>query len=140
MVARITTIDANNEDIKNHGETTFGVSEEVQAFINTGLLAALVTTILGSLMFRVVASSAPLLFLSNPIINMFLRMCLIVEYTGIMQFAWVTSAFVSRIMQLQPDEKHFRSAPYVAIDSDVIYGSGEVINIVRTLDSVVDAV
>ena len=108
MVARITTIDANNEDIKNHGETTLGVSEEVQAFINTGLLAALVTTILGSLMFRVVASSAPLLFLSNPIINMFLRMCLIVEYTGIMQFAWMVAKGVRRLLCYHADYSYLK--------------------------------
>merc|ERR1712083_1111507 len=75
------------------GDTTiFGVSEGVQEFFNTGLLGALVTTIIGSITWQLAASAFPLAFLSNPLVYVFLRICLFLEWTGICSGAWVLAA------------------------------------------------
>lgn len=116
VVARIAAIDANHEDFKEHGETTFGVSRGVQMFITTGLLGALITTIIGSLVFRVLASCAPLLFLSTPIITFFIRMCLALEYTGTMQFSWVTAQAIKFLFRLRDDNTYLRRVNIILDD------------------------
>lgn len=115
-MARIATVDATHKDFKDDGETTFGVSQGVQAFNTTGLLAALVTTIMGSLIFRVLASCAPLIFLSSPIITFFIRICLALEHTGIMQFSWVTAKAVKFLFCFQDDNKYLRRVNIIMDD------------------------
>ena len=115
-MARIATIDATHEDFKEHGETTFGVSQGVQMLITTGLLAALVTTIFGSLVFRVLASCAPLFFLTTPIISLFIRVCLALECTGIMQFSWVTAKAIKFLFRFQDDNKYLKRVNIIIDD------------------------
>merc|ERR1712007_407288 len=71
------------------GENVLGVSDGFQSFLNTGLLAALITTIIGSIAWQLVASAFPIAFLSNPVVYFFLRWCLFLESTGICSGAWV---------------------------------------------------
>jgi len=94
------------------GESTiFGVSEGLQAFFNTGLLGALITTIVGSLMWRIVASSFSLAFLSNPLIYLIIRLCLILEASGLCSAAWVTARFQKIAMGYQPDGVYLEGEP-----------------------------
>jgi len=94
------------------GESTiFGVSEGLQAFFNTGLLGALITTIVGSLMWRIVASSFSLAFLSNPLIYLIIRLCLVLEASGLCSAAWVTARFQKKMMGYQPDPVYLEGAP-----------------------------
>jgi hypothetical protein len=85
VVARITTLDIEI----GVDDNIFGVSDGIQEFFNTGLLGALITTIVASLAWRIIASSFPLAFLSNPLIYLIIRLCLLLEASGLCSAAWV---------------------------------------------------
>lgn len=86
IVARVTTISLNDGD-----DNIFGVSDPVQAFFETGLLGALITTIVASITWQLVASAFPMAFLYNPLSYVLLRFCLFLEWTGICQGARVVA-------------------------------------------------
>ena len=86
------------------GENIFGVSDGFQTFLNTGLLGAVLTTILASISWQLVASAFPIAFLSNPIVFVFLRLCLWLEATGICSGAWVVAWIHAKIAGFQRDE------------------------------------
>jgi hypothetical protein len=100
IVAKVTTL---NIEI-GVDENIFGVSDGVQNFFNTGLLGAVITTIVASLAWRIVASSFPVAFLSNPLIYLIIRMCLLLEASGLCSAAWVTAHYHKRLANYQPDE------------------------------------
>jgi hypothetical protein len=102
VVARITTLDVKIGD----GENIFDVSDGMQAFFNTGLLGAVITTIFASLAWRIVASSFPVAFLSNPLIFVFIRLCLLIEQSGLCSSAWVLARFKKELLNYKPDEAH----------------------------------
>jgi hypothetical protein len=120
VVARITTLDiAEGED------TIFGVSSGLQNFFNTGLLGALITTIVGSLAWRIIGSSFPLAFLSNPLIYVIIRLCLLLEASGVCSGAWVLALIQKAIIRLKLDEEYIgfsdkKSEQEVAFDDEEI--------------------
>jgi hypothetical protein len=99
IVARITSCDVDAGE-----ETIFGVSDGIQNFFNTGLLGAVITCIVGSLAWRIVASSFPVAFLSNPLIYAILRLCLFVEASGICSAAWLLALLHKQVVGYQLDE------------------------------------
>jgi len=105
FVARVTSV-----KIPDGEENIFGVSEGIQGFFNTGLLGALMLTILGSISWQLVASAFPIAFLSNPITYFLLRWCLLLEATGICQGAWVLAAIHRKISGFQRDEVYIGTA------------------------------
>eukprot|EP00544_Gedaniella_sp_CCMP2646_P013268 CAMPEP_0202480810 /NCGR_PEP_ID=MMETSP1361-20130828/648_1 /ASSEMBLY_ACC=CAM_ASM_000849 /TAXON_ID=210615 /ORGANISM="Staurosira complex sp., Strain CCMP2646" /LENGTH=498 /DNA_ID=CAMNT_0049108273 /DNA_START=43 /DNA_END=1539 /DNA_ORIENTATION=+ len=100
VAARVTTM---NVEVGT-GENIFGVSDGFQTFLNTGLLGAVLTTILASISWQLVASAFPIAFLSNPIVFVFLRLCLWLEATGICSGAWVVAWIHAKIAGFQRDE------------------------------------
>jgi len=106
VVARITSLNIASGDA-----TIFGVSQGLQTFFNTGLLGALITTIVGSLAWRIVASSFSLAFLSNPLIYLIIRLCLILEGSGLCSASWVTARFQKIALGYQPDSVYLEGAP-----------------------------
>jgi hypothetical protein len=100
FVARITTIAVEI----GAEENIFGVQNWVQAFFNTGILGALITTIVGSLAFRIIASSFPVPFLSNPMIYVILRVCLFIEASGVCSAAWLLGLINKQVVGFQEDE------------------------------------
>merc|ERR1719497_192500 len=84
IIARVTTIRLNEGD-----ENIFGYNDGVQTFFETGLLGALITTIVASIMWQLVASAFPMAFLSTPLTYILLVICLALEATGICNGAWV---------------------------------------------------
>merc|ERR1712179_511486 len=98
IVARIAGIDMEGT------ENIFGVSGSLQSFFNTGLLGAVILTIIGSLVWRIIASSFPLVFMSNPFIYIVIRICLLLETTGICSASWIFAKFLKHIFNYQPDE------------------------------------
>lgn len=120
VVARITTINV----VVGQGNI-FGVSDGLQNFFNTGLLGALITTIVASLAWRVVASSFPIAFLSNPLVYLIIRLCLILEKSGVCSAAWVLARYHKPLVNYQPDEVHLEgvephtSAPVTRRDKDI---------------------
>lgn len=100
IVARITTIAVNPDD----EETVLGVSKGMQEFFNTGLPGALITTIVGSLAWRIIASAFPIAFMSNPMVYWTIRLCLWLEASGICSAAWLLAAVHKYVVGFQPDE------------------------------------
>jgi MFS family permease len=120
VVARITTL-----SISEGEPNIFGVSDGLQEFFNTGLLGALITTIVASLIWRIIASSFPLAFLSNPLIYLIIRICLVLEATGVCSAAWVLGRWNKLLVSYQPDEVYLEGAekhtsePVTRRDKDV---------------------
>jgi len=101
VVARITSC---NVDVEAGEATIFGVSDGVQRFFNTGLPGAVITTVIGSLAWRIIASSFPVAFLENPIIYGIIRLCLVVEASGVCSATWMLALIQKKIMGYQLDE------------------------------------
>jgi len=116
IVARVCTL---NVEVGT-GNNVLGVSDGVQSFFNTGLLAALITTIIGSIAWQLVASSFPIAFLSNPIVYFFLRWCLFLEATGICSGAWVLGRGAEFVFGWKTDEH------YIGTAEDRKQGAGDV--------------
>ena len=105
VIARITTPTHYEE-----GDNVLGVSDGLQAFFETGLLGAILTTIVASIAWQLVASSFPLVFLGNPVSYVLLRMCHLLEAAGICSFVWVLSAVHIEFMGMDDDVVHIGTA------------------------------
>jgi hypothetical protein len=105
VAARCFSINKDHEDIIA-GSTSFAASPGFQEFINTGLLGAVVTTILGCLIWRIFASNFPLAFLSNPIIYAIIRICLALEATGLCSSAWALGKVHKAAVGYKPDSAY----------------------------------
>jgi len=114
VVARITSLDYTTGD-----NNVFGVSDGLQNFFNTGLMGAIITTIVGSLAWRIIASSFPLAFLSNPLIYLIIRLCLLLEATGLCSGAWLLALVHKQIAGYQPDEVYIGTSEERAAADDV---------------------
>eukprot|EP00977_Amphora_coffeiformis_P003344 scaffold620_cov169-Amphora_coffeaeformis.AAC.14 len=107
VVARITKIDV---DIGAGEDTIFGIGDHLQEFLNTGLLGAVITTIVGSLCWRIIASSFPIAFLSNPLVFLIIRLCLLLEASGVCSSAWILGRLHKLSAGYQPDIVHLEGA------------------------------
>merc|ERR1711997_1152504 len=105
FVARVTSVRLAEGD-----PNVFGISDGFQSFLGLGFLGALITTILGSISWQLVASAFPIAFLSSPITYILLRWCLGLEATGICQGAWVLAAIHRKISGFQRDEVYIGTA------------------------------
>ena len=101
VIARITTC---NVDVDSGDDNIFGVNNVLQELFNTGLFGAIITTIVGSLCWRIIAASFPLTFLSNPFIYLIIRLCLALEASGICSAAWLLALIHKAIAGFRPDE------------------------------------
>ena len=99
FIARVTTLNV----VVGEGNI-FGVANWVQEFFNTGLLGAFITTVCGSITWQLVASAFPIAFLSNPLVYIFLRICLLLEASGICSASWVLGHIQAKICTFQIDE------------------------------------
>lgn len=102
IVARIATI-----SIQDGEPNMFNVSDGFQEFLDTGLLGAIILTVVGSLAWRVIASSFPLLFMSNPILYVIIRACFVLEAIGICAVSWLIAIVMKRVMRAKSDEEYF---------------------------------
>ena len=105
IVARVTTISLDDDE-----ENIFGVNDGIQALFDTGLLGALITTIVASIAWQLVASAFPMAFMSTPITYVLLRFCLFLEWTGLCQGAWVVARIHRRIVGFKRDEVYIGTA------------------------------
>lgn len=101
VVARVTSL---NIDIEAGDKSIYGVSDGIQGFFNTGLLGAIVTTVIGSLAWRLVATAFPIQFISFPLCYVLVRACLFLEMTGICSGAWVLAMIQKKVVGYQYDE------------------------------------
>merc|ERR1712113_783998 len=105
VVARVTTQNVGEDD-----GNVMGLPDGVQKFLNLGFQGALITTILGSISWQLVAGAFPVAFLSNPVTYILLRICLFLEATGICNGAWVLAAIFKKIFGYQKDEVYIGTA------------------------------
>mmetsp|Transcript_42244 Transcript_42244/g.49362 ORF Transcript_42244/g.49362 Transcript_42244/m.49362 type:complete len:513 (-) Transcript_42244:217-1755(-) len=105
FVARVTSV-----SLEEGEENIFGVPDALQSLFNTGLLGALMLTIVGSIAWQLVASAFPIGFLSSPITYVFLSVCLIFEATGVCSGAWVIAKIHKVIAGFQKDEVYIGTA------------------------------
>lgn len=106
IIARIVTVDVE----VGTDDNIFNVSDPVQRFFNTGTLGAVITTIFGSIIPQLLASAFPIHFLSNPLSYVFLRLCLLLEATGIASGSWVLASIHKRVNCLRNDAVYIGTA------------------------------
>jgi hypothetical protein len=106
VIARVTTITTpvGGPDGDDRSQNIFGVSNWVQEMFNLGFMGALVTTVLGSIAWQLVAGAFPIAFLSNPVVYIFLQIALLIEATGICAAAWFLGMLQRKAMGFQFDE------------------------------------
>ena len=105
FVARVTSV-----SIPAGEDNVFGVSDGLQEFFGFGFLGALITTICASISWQLVASAFPIAFLSSPFTYILLRLCLLLEATGLCGAAWVIAAVHRKIAGFQRDEVYIGTA------------------------------
>jgi len=98
VVARVTTVSMGGSP------NIFGFPDWLQEFLNTGLHAAVITTIVGSISWQLVASAFPFMFLNNPLTYILLQICLLFEATGLCCAAWVLASIHKKAAGYQYDE------------------------------------
>merc|ERR1712087_281951 len=106
FIARVTSLNIE----PGMGENIFGVSDGTQKFFNMGFLGALITTIVASIAWQLVASAFPIAFLSNPFTYILLRICLFLEGTGLCNGAYVIAMAHKKCAGFQRDEVYIGTA------------------------------
>ena len=107
-IARMISFDTSIKD------NIFGVNDTVQKVLNSGILGVLMTTIVASLSWRVVANAFPLAFLSNPASRTIIYICFCAEGTGLGNIAWVIAHGYEKIFGLKRDDYYLGSSSYNA--------------------------
>jgi hypothetical protein len=105
FVARVTST-----DVQPGEPTILGMSDGMQAFCNTGLLGALITTIVGSIAWRLAGSAFPIFFLSTPPAWFMYEVCLLFEASGMLNGAWVLGWIHKKVAGFQIDEVYIGTA------------------------------
>ncbi|KAL9187253.1 hypothetical protein ACHAXT_001356 [Thalassiosira profunda] len=90
--------------VPGEGNNIFGVSDGAQAFLNYGFQGAVITTILASISWQLVASAFPIAFLNNPITYILLVVALFLEWTGLCSGAWVLARVLKKGLKYNYDE------------------------------------
>jgi silicon transporter len=107
FIARVTSL---NIDPDAGEPTLWGVSAATQRFFNMGFLGALITTIVASIAWQLVASAFPIAFLSNPFTYILLRFALFLEGTGLCNGAYVIAMAHKKCAGFQRDEVYIGTA------------------------------
>jgi hypothetical protein len=106
FIARVTSLDIDPEV----GPNLFGVATGTQRLFNFGFLGALITTIVGSIAWQLVAGAFPIAFLGNPFTWLLLKWCLFLEATGICNASYVIAWIKKKIMGFQEDTVYIGTA------------------------------
>ncbi len=112
LLARMTTTDVDPTDLLDTSttmSTVLGVPAPIQDFFNTGLPGALITTIVASLWWRILAASFPIAFMGNPVVYWTIRLCLCLEATGIFSAAWLLADGIKWMLGFQPDDVYLNN-------------------------------
>ena len=106
FISRVTSLDID-PDV---GPNLFGVAPATQKLFNFGFLGALITTIVGSIAWQLVAGAFPIAFLGNPVTWLLLKWCLFLEATGICNAAYVIAWIKQKFLGFQPDTIYIGTA------------------------------
>jgi hypothetical protein len=103
ILSQVTTISALEEG----EDTVFGLPVGLQeGLLETGLLGALITTILGSLTARVIATAFPLGFCNAPGMGLVVHVCLFFEWIGVTNVAWPLSTVYQKGTGMKTDDNY----------------------------------
>jgi len=105
FIARVTTM-----KIEEGKENVLGVNDTIQSFFNLGFLGALITTIVASISWQLVAAAFPSAFLDSSITYLLLCAGLGLERTGVCQGAWVLSSIHRQFRGFKHDEEYIGTA------------------------------
>ena len=105
IVGRILSIQVDLDD-PNHttDDNIFGMPDPMQKFLGMGFLGAILTTVLASITWQLVAGAFPLQFLSFPLVYILLNCALALEFTGICHASWFFGIIHKKIAGFQLDE------------------------------------
>ena len=111
IVGRILSI-TNNLDDDDHttDDNIFGMPDSMQKFLSMGFLGAILTTVLASITWQLVAGAFPLTFLSFPLVYILLMCALFLEWTGLCHASWFFGMIHKRIAGFQLDEVYVGTA------------------------------
>ena len=111
LLARLTTTEVDADGpMSSPSRDVWGMSRGLQDFFNTGLPGALLTTVVASLAWRIMASAYPVAFLGNPVVSWTLRLCLALEAGGLFSASWLLADGVRRAAGLQSDDVYILSS------------------------------
>lgn len=116
ILARITTPDVT----LGQGQNIFGVSDGVQRFLNTGMHAALLMTILGSSVWKLTAWAFPVVFMNLPTTYIILLIGLALEWLGICSGAWTLAWLNKKVMRLKKDECYVGTPENPTLSTDAL--------------------
>ena len=97
LLARILTLE-------DGAATLLGDNSILQSILSTGLLGALISTVVASLSWRILACTFPVAFLSIGFVPV--KVCLWIEKTGICSVAWLIATIHRHVVGLKYDEHY----------------------------------
>ena len=116
ILARITT-----PNVKlGQGQNIFGVSDGAQGFLNTGLQAALLMTILGSSVWKLTAFAFPVAFMNLPTTYILLWIGIALERLGVCSGAWALAWLNKKVMRLKKDECYVGTPENPTLSTDAL--------------------
>ena len=95
VIARIMTL-------KDGATTLLGDNAVLQSILSTGLLGALISTVVASLSWRILAWTFPVAFLTIGFVPV--KICLWIEKTGVCSVAWLIAHFQRHAVGMKYDE------------------------------------
>jgi hypothetical protein len=90
-------------------DTVLHISRGLQGFFNTGLPGALITTVVASLAWRILAATFPMAFMGNILVYFTIRLCLFLEALGVFSASWLLADMLKRVLGLQLDTDYLGS-------------------------------
>ena len=107
LIAKISTV----KHLSDSSESLFGLENSfISTLFDTGVAGALISTVIASLSWRVLANSFPFLFLSNPFAYWIIKLCLFMESTGVCYSAWILAEINRRFVKYNHDEVYIGKA------------------------------
>jgi len=104
VVAKICTSDA--DAVKTRGENIFNVSDGLQSFFNYGFPGALMTTVIASLVWRVLAKNYSFAFMSVFVIYGIIWICLLLNWSGLCSASFLLGTCIKKAFRLKKDSHY----------------------------------
>jgi len=120
LIARMTSLDLVSESSNGFINDVKPKHKGFQHLLElTGIFGALCTTIAASLIWRVIATSFPAMFLSNRVIKYCIKLCLFIDFTGICS----ASRLITKGLKYK---WHFADVVICVFQSDEVHWNGDI--------------
>nr|AOW69271.1 silicon transporter beta [Savillea parva] len=101
LLAKVTTYAGSDGELVRGDD--WGMGQGFNKLLQTGILGAIFVVNVGQLSFRMMASSFPVVFISNPVVYALLRIALMVEATGVVNSCWPLAWGLEALLGLRDD-------------------------------------